>query len=150
MAFDEVRLREDVELGAEGGPRFKTTVLTLASGHEKRNIDWSEARGDWDVSYGISSRTDLASVIDFFWARQGRARGARSRDADLSVPVRCGHSEASPSGRARCHGSRVSQYGRDGLAAPCGLLRGSLARTLASWMTHPIRRGASQLSLIPA
>jgi len=80
MAFDEVRLPDNVERGAKGGPRFKTTVLPLASGFEKRNIDWAEARGDWDVGYGIDTKENLEAVIAFFWARQGRARGFRFKD----------------------------------------------------------------------
>lgn len=80
MSFDEVRLPENVEKGAQGGPRFKTTVLSLSSGFEKRNIDWSQSRGEWDVSYGIDSLADLQSVISFFYARRGRARGFRFKD----------------------------------------------------------------------
>lgn len=80
MAFDEVRLPEEVEKGAEGGPRFKTSILPLSSGHEKRNVDWVEARGDWDIGYGIQSIENLELVRDFFYARAGRARGFRFKD----------------------------------------------------------------------
>lgn len=91
MSFDETRLPEDVERGAQGGPEFKTTVLTLTSGYEKRNIDWSSTRGSWDVSYGIQSLDDLRDVIAFFYARQGRARGFRFKDwSDYAIASKQG------------------------------------------------------------
>lgn len=80
MAFDEIRLPKRIELGAQGGPQFKTTVLQLASGHEKRNIDWAHTRGQWDIGYGIEDIDTLDEVIAFFYARQGMARGFRFRD----------------------------------------------------------------------
>lgn len=80
MAFDEVRLPTCIEKGAQGGPQFNTTVLSLSSGYEKRNINWSKSRGSWDISYGIKKKEDLDELISFFYARRGRARGFRFRD----------------------------------------------------------------------
>lgn len=80
MSFDEVQLPEEVEKGASGGPQFKTTVITQSNGFEKRNVDWALARGEWDIGYGIQSLEDLYDVINFFYARQGRARGFRFKD----------------------------------------------------------------------
>ncbi|HNQ98402.1 MAG TPA: DUF2460 domain-containing protein [Trueperaceae bacterium] len=86
MAFHEVRLPSDVERGAVGGPRFKTTVLQLASGFEQRNIDWEQVKGEWDISYGLMSLRDneldtyIHAVRDFFYARSGRAHGFRFKD----------------------------------------------------------------------
>jgi uncharacterized protein (TIGR02217 family) len=80
MAFDNVRLPIDVERGAQGGPVFSTTVLQLVSGHGKRNQNWSQTRGQWDVGYGIQHKEDMQAVIDFFYARRGKARGFRFRD----------------------------------------------------------------------
>ena len=80
MSFHNVRLREEIEQGAQGGPRFKTTVLTLDSGHEKRNIEWSRSRGSWDIAYGVDNKDTLEEVIDFFYARHGRAYGFRFKD----------------------------------------------------------------------
>jgi uncharacterized protein (TIGR02217 family) len=88
MAFHNVRLPEDVERGAQGGPRFKTTIMILGAGHEKRNIDWETTRGAWDIGYGIESKEDLKDVIDFFYTRQGRAHGFRFKDwSDFEVGV---------------------------------------------------------------
>jgi uncharacterized protein (TIGR02217 family) len=86
MAFHDDQLPTDVERGALGGPRFKTTVLEMVSGEEKRNIDWSKTRGQWDVGYGIQKSSDLQDVIDFFYARQGRAHSFRFKDwADFTI-----------------------------------------------------------------
>ena len=78
--IDLVRLPENIERGARGGPRFLTTILTAKSGHEIRNIDWQRARGRWNVGYGISEREDLQAIIDFFYARAGRGRAFLFKD----------------------------------------------------------------------
>ena len=43
--FHEVRFPDNIAYGATGGPEFATTVVATGSGHEKRNVNWSEARG---------------------------------------------------------------------------------------------------------
>ena len=80
MAFHSVQLPVDVERGAQGGPRFRTTVLTLASGFEMRNIEWERVRSGWDISYGISSAENFRAVLDFFYAREGMAHSFRFKD----------------------------------------------------------------------
>lgn len=78
--FDDVRLPEDVEIGARGGPKFQTTVTSLASGAEQRNQDWSEQRCEFDIGYGIQSLELFDEVRAFFYGRRGRARGFRFKD----------------------------------------------------------------------
>jgi len=80
MAFHDVRFPLCIEIGATGGPRFRTTVLGLGSGYEKRNIEWSRVRGAWDVGSGVKTKADMDAVIAFFYARQGRAHAFRFRD----------------------------------------------------------------------
>lgn len=80
MAFHDTRLPEEVEQGAQGGPGFNTTVLSLSSGFEKRNINWERTRGRWDIAYGIREKVDQESVLAFFYARQGRANTFRFKD----------------------------------------------------------------------
>jgi len=80
MAFVDVRLPEDVERGAQGGPQFSTTIFPSSSGHEKRNENWADTRGAWDVGYGIQTKSDFDNTIDFFYARHGRAIGFRFKD----------------------------------------------------------------------
>ena len=80
MSFDEVRLPSKIEFGAAGGPRFRTEVVVLGSGHEQRNADWAASRARWDVAPGIQSEADLQAIIAFWYARQGRLRGFRFKD----------------------------------------------------------------------
>lgn len=80
MTFHNVRLPEDVEKGAIGGPGFKTTITELSSGFEKRNIDWERSRGKWDISYGLDQKSNQEATLAFFYARQGRANSFRFKD----------------------------------------------------------------------
>lgn len=80
MSFHEVRLPEDIERGAVGGPQFKTDVVELQSGFEKRNIKWSMPRSSWNIGYGIQDLDNLQTVIDFFYNRKGKAFGFRFKD----------------------------------------------------------------------
>ncbi len=50
------------------------------SGHEQRSIDWAQARLSYDAGLGVRSEADLAALIAFFRARQGRAFAFRFRD----------------------------------------------------------------------
>ena len=78
--IDEVRLRDDVERGARGGPRFATQIIALSSGVEQRNALWDRTRGLWDIGYGIQDTATFQEVVAFFYARRGRLRGFRFKD----------------------------------------------------------------------
>ena len=78
--FHEVRFPADISYGSAGGPGFSTSVIDLASGHEQRNINWSMARAKYDAQYGVKSREQMEDVLDFFYARRGRAYGFRFKD----------------------------------------------------------------------
>ncbi len=80
MSFDETRLPTKIEFGARGGPRFRTEVVVLGSGHEQRNAEWSATRAAWDIAPGIQSAADLDAIVAFWYARQGRLRGFRFKD----------------------------------------------------------------------
>lgn len=80
MAFHEEVFPIGVAYGAVGGPRFKTSIMTLASGHERRNVDWSQVRAEYDVAYGLKTQQELDEIRAFFYARRGRAHGFRFRD----------------------------------------------------------------------
>jgi uncharacterized protein (TIGR02217 family) len=77
---DMVRLPDDVESGAKGGPNFSTSVITLASGRENRNQEWGIARHTWDVGYGIANKDNFELVRQFFYTRHGRARSFLFKD----------------------------------------------------------------------
>lgn len=80
VAFHEVQFPTDISLGATGGPQFKTTIMELGSGFEKRNVDWSLTRAKYDIGAVPRPRAALDTLIAFFYARLGRAYGFRFKD----------------------------------------------------------------------
>ena len=80
QAFDDIHF--PLALGRETriSPEFSTTVAVTSSGHERRNALWSDARMQYDVGPGVRSQKELATLITFFRARYGPARGFRLRD----------------------------------------------------------------------
>ena len=80
MAFHEVRFPDNISRGARGGPERRTQVVELASGDEERNASWANSRRRYDVAYGIRRTDDLAAVVAFFEARNGRLYGFRYKD----------------------------------------------------------------------
>ena len=80
MAFHEVRFPDNISRGARGGPERRTQIVELASGDEERNASWTNSRRRYDVAYGIRRADDLASVVSFFEARNGRLHGFRYKD----------------------------------------------------------------------
>lgn len=80
MAFHEIRFPDDVSRGARGGPERRTQIVELASGDEERNASWADSRRRYDAAYGIRRADDLAAVVAFFEARNGRLHGFRWKD----------------------------------------------------------------------
>ena len=78
--FHEVRFPDDISRGARGGPERRTQIIELASGDEERNASWANSRRRYDVAYGIRRADDLAAVVAFFEARNGRLYGFRWKD----------------------------------------------------------------------
>ncbi len=81
MAFHHIRFPLDISLGARGGPKRKTDIVTLASGAEERNQRWANSLRTYNAAYGIKSRSDMAEVLEFFEERRGRFHGFLWRDA---------------------------------------------------------------------
>jgi len=80
MAFHDVRFPDNISRGARGGPERRTQIVELASGEEERNASWANSRRRYDVAYGIRRADDLAAVVAFFEARNGRLHGFRFKD----------------------------------------------------------------------
>ena len=80
MSFHEVRFPDAISRGARGGPERRTQIVELASGDEERNASWANSRRRYDVAYGIRRADDLATVVAFFEARNGRLHGFRFKD----------------------------------------------------------------------
>lgn len=78
--FDDVLYPFALGRSASVAPEFSTSIAVTASGHERRNSLWSDARLHFDVGPGIRSEAELADLIAFFRARRGPARGFRLMD----------------------------------------------------------------------
>lgn len=79
-AFDDVLFPLALGRDAAVSPEFSTSVAVTASGHERRNALWADARLRFDVGPGIRSEAELGALIAFFRARHGPATGFRLRD----------------------------------------------------------------------
>jgi uncharacterized protein (TIGR02217 family) len=80
MSFDEIELPLRVGFGSTGGPAFSTDIVVIDSGFERRNQNWSQARRTFDARTGVRSAADASTLLTFFLARTGRARGFRLKD----------------------------------------------------------------------
>ncbi|MBB5277788.1 uncharacterized protein (TIGR02217 family) [Rhizobium rosettiformans] len=80
MAFHDAVFPEEISYGSKGGPQFRTTIVTLASGLERRNVEWRRVRAEYDVSHGIKDPDQLQELRNFFYARRGRAHSFRFKD----------------------------------------------------------------------
>src|SRR5690606_23274475 len=78
--FDD--LLYPLALGRDAGssPEFSTAIAVTVSGHERRNSLWSDARLRFDAGPGLRGEEELGTLIAFFRARRGAARGFRLRD----------------------------------------------------------------------
>jgi len=80
QSFDDVLYPFPLGRSTAVAPEFSTSIAVTASGHERRNALWSDARMHFDVGPGIRSERELAELIAFFRARHGAARGFRICD----------------------------------------------------------------------
>ena len=78
--FDDVTFPLALGREAEVAPAFSTAITTSAGGFETRNAAWESARTTYDVGPGVRSEGDIATLLAFFRARGGPARGFRLRD----------------------------------------------------------------------
>ncbi|MBH5321549.1 DUF2460 domain-containing protein [Aurantiacibacter sediminis] len=80
QSFDDVLYPLALGRDASVAPEFSTSILLTASGHERRNSQWSDARLNYDVGPGIRSQAELGVLLEFFRARRGPARAFRLAD----------------------------------------------------------------------
>lgn len=80
MAFINSRFPVNISWGAVGGSGFSTDVVTINSGFEQRNTNWSLSRGSYDVSHAARTATQKEELMKFFMAAKGRANGFRFKD----------------------------------------------------------------------
>ncbi|MCJ2184715.1 DUF2460 domain-containing protein [Novosphingobium sp. 1949] len=80
QAFDDILYPLALGTDATIIPEFSTSVSVTASGFERRNAVWANARLRFDIGPGVRSEPELGTLITFFRARLGPARGFRLRD----------------------------------------------------------------------
>ncbi len=80
QAFDDVLYPLALGRDASCSPEFSTSIAVTASGHERRGSLWSDARLHFDVGPGVRSEAELGTLLAFFRARRGAARGFRFSD----------------------------------------------------------------------
>ena len=87
MSYIESRINDnEIIFETAGGPAFATNIVVTHSGREKRNANWSQARGRWELGERVMHQSELEAIVKFFRAVQGRALGFRFKDfADFTV-----------------------------------------------------------------
>lgn len=66
------RYPDDIARGAEGGHGiWKSTIVSHEGGYETPNLDWQDARGEWNVARAI----ELTSLHELARAHYYKARG---------------------------------------------------------------------------
>lgn len=96
MAFHDVQFPTNIGYGSSGGPSFKTEVIELDSGQERRVSRWSQPRHQFSVAYGVRDYSDLAALKRFYIAREGAAHSFRFKDfldfttAEVGTPASMG------------------------------------------------------------
>lgn len=80
QSFDDVLYPLALGRDAAASPEFSTSISLTASGFERRNSHWSDARMHYDVGPGIRSEAELGTLLEFFRARRGPARSFRLSD----------------------------------------------------------------------
>jgi uncharacterized protein (TIGR02217 family) len=79
-SFSNEQFPTSISFGAIGGAGFSTNIIVVESGYEYRNQNWSQARGQWDVSHAIKTPTEADALIKFFRRHKGQAVGFRYKD----------------------------------------------------------------------
>ena len=81
MAFlEDPRFPENISYGSQGGPRYNTIVTAVNSGYEYSNINWDQARHQYDASMGIRTMSELYDLIQFFHIARGKGHYFRYKD----------------------------------------------------------------------
>lgn len=60
------------DFGFQGGPTFKTNIVSLNNGREVRNADWSQARHAFTANYGSMSQAQFLYLKDLYLQCRGR------------------------------------------------------------------------------
>jgi len=78
--FESPRFPDAVSYGGTGGPGYKTDVVTVNSGSETRNGNWSQGRCRFEVAHAARMPAEYNPLKAFFRNCKGRLHGFRFKD----------------------------------------------------------------------
>lgn len=91
MAFLEARPLDCAKMGAVGGPQFSTSIVSVRSGAESRNRNWTEVRHRYEIGQVARPLSEFTAIRDAFMIVGGRADGFRFKDwTDYTVTAAYG------------------------------------------------------------
>jgi len=80
MAFIDARINSDYTFGFVGGPQWKTLKVPMASGHNRKNKDWSLPLGRWQTNYALLTPANQEALLAAFWVCGGGFSNFRFKD----------------------------------------------------------------------
>lgn len=87
--FEDI-LNLGFDYGTVGGPAYSTTITGVGAGYERRENNWEQSRGRWQIGDRTLRRSQLDYLISFFRIVKGAASGFIYKDwaSNRDVPVR--------------------------------------------------------------
>ena len=75
------RLPDDIERGAEGGHGYwKATIVTHEGGYETPNLDWQDARGEWNIGRALEFNGQHEAARSHYYKARGMFHHWRFKD----------------------------------------------------------------------
>ncbi|MGK2897205.1 MAG: DUF2460 domain-containing protein [Burkholderiaceae bacterium] len=75
------RLPDDIERGAEGGHGYwKATIVAHEGGYETPNLDWQDARGEWNIGRALELTGKHEIARSHFYKARGMFHHWRFKD----------------------------------------------------------------------
>lgn len=71
MSFINRLFPTDISYGSGGGPRFRTEMVTTATGFKHRTSKWAQPLAVFDVGYGIKTTEQMQVLQDFYYEMRG-------------------------------------------------------------------------------
>lgn len=69
-----------IAMGIGCKPGWEVTVITTLSGRESRNLEWADARHEYDGTLAVRTETDYADVISHFHMMRGMTHSFPLKD----------------------------------------------------------------------
>lgn len=84
--LESPRLPDEIAFWAQGGPNYRTSIITVNSGHEQRIQTWQYGLGSWNIIEALrlpdggASTYNLRVLRDFYRVVKGQTYGFRMKD----------------------------------------------------------------------